>query len=109
MHGHLSREQFERIGAGQLTAPDGVTYTRGTTKTARRVCDQKIGDGSPLVVYYWAAGQADYFDGSDAQRRWHEIRTAVTRYPRPDGDVEYTAGIWADGDNRELIVLTGHC
>ncbi|WP_322762376.1 hypothetical protein [Frankia sp. Cr2] len=109
MHRDLSREQFERIGAGQLTTPDGLTYSRRTTKTARRVCDQRIGAGSPLVIYFWAAGQVDYVDGVDAQRRWQEVRTAVTQHPRVGGDVVYTAGIWVDGDGRELVVLTGHC
>ncbi|WP_322769197.1 hypothetical protein, partial [Frankia sp. Cr1] len=105
----LGREQFERIAAGQLTTPDGITYTRRTTKTARRVCDQRIGAGSPLVIYYWAAGQMDYVDGADGQRRWREVRSAVTQHPRSGGDVAYTAGIWVDGDGREIVVLTGHC
>ncbi len=69
MHRDLSREQFERIGVGQLTTPDGLTYTRRTTKTARHVCDQRIGAGSPLVIYYWAAGQVNHVDGADAQCR----------------------------------------
>jgi hypothetical protein len=109
MRRRLGEEQIEQVTAGQLTVPDGTTYTRRTTRTGRRTCDEMIGNGSPLVIYYWAAAQLDYFDGPDAELGWRAVRSAVTQHPRLGGDVEYTAGIWKDYDGRGLVLLTGHC
>src|SRR5262245_34696053 len=42
----------------------------------------------PLVLYYWAGGQLDLFDGDDVRREWASVRGQVTAEPRLRGELE---------------------
>lgn len=107
----LSGEQWDAVTeAAQLTGPDGVQYTRRTTKTKRSTCDDLVRSGAPLVLYCWAGGQFDWFDGDDALAQWASVRKRVTsQEPRRDGKIEWTAGIWNGEAGQQAIILTGHC
>lgn len=103
-------EQWETVTAGELTGPDGRTYRRRTTKASRRVGDELIAAGSPLVLYYWAGGQLDWFDDQDATERWQQVRGALTtQQPQVGKEVVWTGGAWTDGDGHTVLLLTGHC
>jgi hypothetical protein len=107
---HLSDGQWDEPEQGRLTAPDARRFSRRTTRTKRKDADGLIADGAPLVLYYWAGGQLEWFDGADAVARWHEVRShVVSGEPRPKDDVEWTAGRWEDEEGRSLLFLTGHC
>jgi hypothetical protein len=105
----LAAEQFCAMERGQFTAPDGAVFVRRSTKVKRRVCDEAIAQGSPLVLYYWAGHQLDWLDGDDAQHEWTAVRVQVTAEPRRRGDLEWTAGFWDADDERSVVVLMGHC
>jgi hypothetical protein len=105
----LAASQFTAVERGQLTAPDGVVFVRRGTRAKRRVCDEAIAQGSPLVLYYWAGEQLDWFDGDDARDEWTSIRGRVTSEPRLRGELEWTAGLWHANDDRAVVVLTGDC
>src|ERR1700712_3512963 len=104
MRASLSEAQWQQVTEGQITAPDGTRYQRRSTKTKRRTCDEHIAAGSPLVLYYWAGGQLDWCDGSDAQSAWAGARGSVTQDPRLKGDLEWTAGLWERDDGQQLGV-----
>lgn len=108
MHADLAATQWEAVLSGHLVDPDGARWSRRSTKTRRSVCEQLIANGSPLVLHYYAGGQLDWLDGDDAISRWRLLRARVTSAPRRRGDLEWTAGVW-DCDQRELVLLTGHC
>lgn len=106
----LSEQQWDAVVEGQLIAPDGTRYVRRTTKTKRRTCESLLGEGAPLVSFYWAGGQLDWFDGEDESSQWQAVRRAVTsEEPRPRGDVQWNAGVWEGDDGRSLVLLTGYC
>jgi hypothetical protein len=105
----LAAARLSTIERGQLTGPDGTVFVRRGTRAKRRACDDAIALGSPLVLYYWAGGQLDWLEGEAAQHEWKAVRPAVTREPRPRGDLEWTAGVWQAEDGRTVLVLTGHC
>jgi hypothetical protein len=104
----LSVTQWNAVAQGQIVAPDGTMYVRRTTKAKRRDCDALLADGAPLVLYYWAEGQLDWFDGNDTKDAWMNVRPAVTSEPRQRG-LEWTAGAWESQDGKTLVLLTGHC
>lgn len=46
----LSREQWGAVTSeGRLQGPDGTEYVRRTTKTQRRICQELVECGAPLV------------------------------------------------------------
>ncbi|WP_432941293.1 hypothetical protein ACQPXM_33320 [Kribbella sp. CA-253562] len=105
----LSETQWDAIEQGRLTSPDGVLFQRRGTRTKRRICDEVISHGAPLVLFYWAGGQLDWLSGADAQDEWQSVRAAVTAEPRASGDLEWTAGLWQSETDQTVVVLTGHC
>lgn len=110
MRADLSSSQWGAVEHGRLTAPDGTSYVRRTTRTKRRTCDGLVAAGAPLVLYYWAGGQLDWCDGPEAGEAWADVRGAVTaQEPRPEKRMEWTAGLWEDADGQQIILLTGHC
>jgi hypothetical protein len=110
MRVELSEENFHEAERGVLVAPDGRRYTRRTTRTKRKDADQLVADGFPLVLYYWAGGQLEWFDGADAQLQWKAVRThVIAGPPRAKGPIEWTAGRWEAEDGSPALILTGHC
>jgi hypothetical protein len=106
----LSHQQWDDVASGELVSPDSRRFSRRTTRAKRREGDELITAGAPLVAYYWAAGQLDWFDGADASEQWQLIRPHVTaEAPQPNGKVVWTAGRWEDADGRPMLFLTGHC
>lgn len=106
----MGDEQWHEVGQGRLLGPDARRYSRRTTRTRRKEAQQLLADGAPLVLFYWAGGQLEWFDGVDAQEQWTSVRAhVVSTTPRLEGDIEWTAGRWEDEDGRPLLVLTGHC
>ncbi|SDY68682.1 hypothetical protein SAMN05661080_04287 [Modestobacter sp. DSM 44400] len=110
MRVQLSDQRWDEVLGGQLTAPDSRRFSRRTTRTKRREGDDPIAAGAPLVLYYWAGGQLEWFDAADAAQQWRAVRVHVTsQEPRPTGDVEWTVGRWEDERGQPLLLLTGHC
>ena len=105
----LSETHLGAVEKGQLTSPDGIIFFRRGTRAKRRVCDDAILHGAPLVLFYWAGGQLDWLEGPDAQVGWKAVRAAVTGEPRGRGDLEWTAGTWHAEADQTVVVLTGHC
>jgi hypothetical protein len=105
----LAETQWEAITTGQILGPGEVRWSRRSSRTKRAVCQQRIAEGAPLVLYNFAGGQLDWFSGSDAVEQWGVVRTAVTPSPRRRGDLEWAAGIWVDDADNSLVLLTGHC
>ncbi len=106
----LSERQWDSVAGGELTGPDGVRYRRRTTRAKRRDADGLIASGVPLVLYYWAGGQLDWFDGDDASAVWRDVRAhLVTADPRPGRQVQWTAGRWENDNGRAVLLLTGYC
>ena len=106
----MGKDQWETVTGGELTGPDGRTYRRRTTRANRGIGDELIGAGSPLVLYYWAGDQLDWFDDQDAVERWRQVRSALTTMPpRVGKDVVWAGGAWADDDGHSVLLLTGHC
>ena len=110
MRRDLSADQWDKPERGGLLGPDGRRFSRRTTRAKPRDVDALIADGAPLVLYYWAGNQLEWFDGADATDEWARVRAAViAQEPRPRGDLEWTAGRWEDDDGQPLVLLTGHC
>jgi hypothetical protein len=105
----LPDSEWDAVGRGKISSPDGVTYVRSRTRAKRRDCDRYVGSGVPLVLYYWGGRQLEWNDGEDAVRAWQDVRPDVTVDPRLRGDLEWTAGVWTSEDGRGVILLTGHC
>jgi hypothetical protein len=105
----LAESQWVAVSHGEILGPDGRTWRRRSTKTARSECDRLVSTGSAFVLYYFAGGQLDWFDGDDAAALWPEVRKAVVTAARRKGDLEWTAGIWVDNDEESILLLTGHC
>jgi hypothetical protein len=110
VRGDLSDTQWREVDQGRLVGPDARRYFRRTTRTKREEADRLVVDGAPLVLFYWAGDQLDWFDGVDAQEQWQATRPhVITEEPRCKGDTEWTAGRWEDEEGRPLLLLTGHC
>ncbi len=107
----LAESQWSAVAKAELTGPDGVRYLRRTTRTKRRDADELVQAGTPVVVYYWAGGQLFWHDGADAVETWRELRSHMTSSePQPTRKhMVWTVGVWDDGDNRSILVLTGRC
>ncbi len=107
----LDESEWSAVAHGELTGPDGVRYLRRTTRTKRREADELVQAGTPLVLAYWSGARLVWHDGVDAAEAWQEVRAHVTSSePHPNRKhVVWTAGSWDDGDNRSVLVLTGHC
>jgi hypothetical protein len=105
----LSETQWGAVEQGHLTSPAGITFLRCGTRAKRRVCDDAISYGAPLVLFYWAGGQLEWLEGQDALDGWKSVRAAVTGEPRARGDLEWTAGLWQAEAEQTAVVLTGHC
>ncbi len=62
------------------------------------------------MLFYWAGGQLDCFEGPEAVARWATERKSVTsQEPRPNKTLQWTAGIWESTDGKPLVLLMGHC
>lgn len=109
MRTDLSAAQWENVAAGSLDGPDGVRYSRRSTRANRRDCDGLVATGVPLVAHHWAGGLLDWFDGPDALNAWREMRPALVVQAVPSGKVTWTAGRWEALDGRVVVFLTGHC
>ena len=106
----LGDEQWHEVGLGRLLGPDERRYSRRTARTKRKDAERLLTDGAPLVLFHWAGGRLEWFDGVDAQEQWTSVRAdVVSTEPRRRGDIEWTAGRWEDEEGQPLLVLTGHC
>ena len=98
---------------GKITSPEGVGYSRQTTKTARRKADDLVAEGVPLVLDLYGSGQFEWFDGDDALQIWAECRAYVITTEATARQLAkhamWNAGIWASDDDRRLLYLTGRC
>jgi hypothetical protein len=105
----LPDSEWDAVGRGEISSPDGVKFMRSRTRARRRDCDRYVSSGVPLVRYYWGGLQLEWNAGEDAVRAWQDVRSDVTVDPRPRGDLEWTAGVWTSDDGRRIVLLTGHC
>lgn len=106
----LSDAQWGEVTQGRITSPQGVTFTRRSTRIKRRHADELIAGGTPLVLYYYGGGQLTWFDGPEAQEQWGAVRPKLTATdPRPKRGLQWTGGVWLADDRRQLLVLTGRC
>ena len=110
MRADLHDKQWDQVHEGWLMGPDERRYSRRTTRTKRKDAERLVEEGAPLVLFYWAGQQLDWFDGAEAREQWQDVRSqVVSTEPRPKGDIEWTVGRWEDEDGRPLLFLTGHC
>jgi hypothetical protein len=110
MHLVLDDQQWQGLSGGQFTGPDGTRYRRRSTRRKRSDGDKLVAAGVPLVLYYWAGGQVDWFDGDAAVAQWQLVRRhVVSQLQQERGTLKWTAGEWNDGDERKVLVLTGFC
>ena len=113
MQCELGEEQWRASDTGELYAPDGTRYLRGSTRTKRKAVDALVSSGSPVVTY-WPGGLPEHthvvwHDGEDAQRVWHEARPALMSGPvRMDKGTVATAGIWNCDAGDVIVFLTWH-
>jgi hypothetical protein len=105
----LADSRWEAITDGQFVGPGDVRWSRRSTRAKRSDCERRITDGAPLVLYYFAGGHLDWFDGSDAVAQCDLVRASVTHAPRRRGELQWTAGIWVDDAEHNVVLLTGHC
>jgi len=110
----LSAAQWDAVDVGQLTAPNGTTYSRRTTRMARKTAASLVESGCP-VVSYWPGGLPEetrvvWHDGDDARVAWASARADVTSdTPRPPrGGSIVTVGRWESPEGSALLVLTTH-
>ncbi len=115
MRRDLSAEQWSAVEEGQLTAPDGRTYHRRSTRLGRRVAADLVLAGCPVVTHWPGGGpgwtRVVWHDGNDAVAAWSGARADVTGdTPRPrSGRAVVTAGRWESPDGDAVaVVLTWH-
>jgi hypothetical protein len=107
----MSEDDWHRLGAGELVAPDGRAFARRSTRAKRAVVDSLVADGCPLVTYSYGAGELRWHDGDDALARWAQERQHVTSgEPKPSRThTVWTAGLWEENEGGVVVVLTGYC
>jgi hypothetical protein len=105
----LDAAAWDETEAAFLTAPDGRVYRRRGTRSSRRTAAERIADGAPLVLRYWAGRQLTWCDHDEARTEWTRVRRRVVHTPTGQGAVEWTAGTWEDDTGRQLVFLEGHC
>lgn len=98
---------------GKITGLDGRAYSRHSTKTKRKVCDDLVAAGTPLVLEMFSRGQFEWLDGEDATKAWMDLRPYVissepTTQQLAKHEV-WTAGIWEVDEGTTALHLTGHC
>lgn len=98
---------------GSVTGADGRTYSRRGSKTKRRVCDEIVATGCPIVLHRYSSGQFEWLDQEDAASAWAEIRSHVVATEPTTKQLTkhamWTAGIWESDDGSRLLFLSGHC
>jgi hypothetical protein len=109
VYADLAAAQWDDVTTGRIVAPDGTPWVRHSTRAKRSACDLLIEQGAPLVLYSFAEGRLDWFDGAEARDRWPSVRDRVTGSPRRRGIQEWTAGRWRNPAGADLVFLTGHC
>lgn len=113
MRQDLSTDQWNAVEEGVLTAPDGRSYRRRTTRAKRREATALVEGGCPVVVY-WPGGLPErtdvvWHDGEDARLAFSQLRTALTSdLPDPRKGAAATAGRWETSDGDTLLVVTWH-
>src|SRR4051812_5200562 len=99
MRHDLSADQWGAVESGVLTAPDGRSFTRRSTRMKRKEAAALVEEGSPLVVY-WPGGLPEktkvlWHDGEDAAPAFSEVRSSLPREtPDPRKGTVATAGSW---------------
>ncbi len=113
MRPDLSAEQWDAVEHGVLTAPDGRSFTRRTTRAKHKDATALVEDGCPVVVY-WPGGLPErtevlWNDGEDAHLAFAEARSALTSdTPDPRKGSVATVGRWETEDGDALLVVTWH-
>jgi hypothetical protein len=110
----LTDDQGHAVEAGQLTAPNGVTYHRRTSRMTRKDATSLVAAGRPVATL-WPGGWPErtevvWHDGEDARVAWDGIRDAVTS-DRPQvtrGGAVATAGRWESLEGDAVLVVTWH-
>lgn len=113
MRHDLAAQQWNAVEEGVLTAPDGRSFTRRTTRTRRRDAAALVRERCPVVVY-WPGGLPErtrllWHDGEDAPLAFAEVAAALTREtPDPRRGAVATAGRWETADGDVLLLVTWH-
>ena len=98
---------------GKITGADGRGYGRRGTATKRRVADDLVASGVPLVLDMYGRGQFEWFEGDAAAKKWAEVRPYVLSSPPTSRQLakheRWNAGVWEDEHGRRLLYLTGSC
>lgn len=98
---------------GKITGADGQAYSRQGTKASRKLGDELVAAGVPLIVYMYSRDQFEWIDGEDAKRVWSDVRSHVsTTEPTSkqlSKHVVWTAGVWTSDEDDQVLYLTGHC
>ena len=113
MRHDLSTDQWNAVEEGVLTAPDGRSFTRRTTRAKRKDATALVEGGCPVVVY-WPGGLPErtelmWHDGEDAWSAFTEVKSALTSdTPDPRKGAAATAGRWETENGHALLVVTWH-
>ena len=114
MRHDLSADQWNAVETGVLTAPNGISYTRRTTRMKRKDATALVDVGCPVVTY-WPGGLPErtrviWYDGAEARAAWETVRSRlssdITRAHA--GRAIATAGRWESPDGNDLLVLSWH-
>ena len=109
----LSATPWHAVEEGQLTAPDGRTYRRRSTRSSRRAAAALVAEGRPVVTH-WPGGLPEttrvvWHDGDDAVAAWADARADVTSgTPEPRKGPVVTVGRWESPDGAVALVLSRH-
>lgn len=100
-------------GAGTVTGADRLTYTRRTTRVARRDADELVSSGCPVIFDLYGHGRFEWCDGVDAGTEWADERAyVITSDPTPkqlSKHAMWNAGVWESDSGERLVYLTGRC
>lgn len=113
MRHDLSAEQWNGVEGGVLTAPDGRSFTRRSTRMKRKDAAALVEAGSPVVVY-WPGGlpektRVHWHDGEDAASAFDEVKSSLTsETPDARKGATATVGRWESQDGDALLVVTWH-